>query len=376
MKQPARHAPTQRDFPHSGTFHARSSASLRSASGTHRAAFLVLVASPWDILGRSQRNAGAGAHVHLRPDQDPLAELLSKVATGQLQGGQGRVTVDAFSCSTVVGETERYLRTGESDVMGNAWPGDITERVRRQHADLRRALIEKVQRLAKGRTHEAVPDNVGVEFTRAKVEAMVRGLFARAEQDVVLATLETSVVYVTSETIEPIILNHRWDRSAWDVANLYLLSVGAELLGPEAPRVVGISEETTCYVSPDYFTEDDPFSDFVVHEAAHIFHNCKRRTIGLRETRTNTWLIDIEYRQRETFAYSCEAYARVLARSKSPAERRALAAEYGSKRRTLEECVDSAEVASIVAEAAAARNGWKVILARCAPTTTSRLRAT
>jgi hypothetical protein len=34
--------------------------------------------------------------------------------------------------------------------------------------------------------------------------------------------------------------------------------------------------------------------------------------------------------------------------------------------------VDSSEVASIVAEAASARNGWKVILARCAPTTKPR----
>jgi len=278
------------------------------------------------------------------------------------------VTVGALSSSTVLGEIERYLRTGDADMMGNAWPGDIMERGRRQHADLRGALVEEVQRLAMGRTHEAVPDNVGVEFTRARVEAMVRGLFARAEQDVVLATLEMSVVYVTSETIEPIILNHGWDRSAWDIANLFLLSVGAELLGPEAPRVVGISEETTCYVSPDYFTEDDPFADFVVHEAAHIFHNCKRATVGLRETRTKEWLLDIEYRKRETFAYSCEAYARVLERATNPAERRALAAEYGAERRISEERVDPAEVAGIVAEAAAARNGWKVILARCAPT--------
>ena len=278
------------------------------------------------------------------------------------------MTVGALSSSTVLGEIERYLRTGDADMMGNAWPGDIMERGRRQHADLRGALVEEVQRLAMGRTHEAVPDNVGVEFTRARVEAMVRGLFARAEQDVVLATLEMSVVYVTSETIEPIILNHGWDRSAWDIANLFLLSVGAELLGPEAPRVVGISEETTCYVSPDYFTEDDPFADFVVHEAAHIFHNCKRATVGLRETRTKEWLLDIEYRKRETFAYSCEAYARVLERATNPAERRALAAEYGAERRISEERVDPAEVAGIVAEAAAARNGWKVILARCAPT--------
>ena len=40
----------------------------------------------------------------------------------------------------------------------------------------------------------------------------------------------------------------------------------AKLLGKEAPRLVGISEETTCYVSPAYFTEDDPFGDFIVHE--------------------------------------------------------------------------------------------------------------
>ncbi len=136
--------------------------------------------------------------------------------------------------------------------------------------------------------------------------------------------------------------------------------------------MVGISEETTCYVSPDYFAEDDPFADFVVHEAAHIFHNCKRRTIGLRETRTKEWLLDIEFRQRETFAYSCEAYARIVARAKDAAERRAMAAEYGAERRISEERVDPAEVASIVADAAGARNGWKVILARCAPTSRPR----
>jgi hypothetical protein len=282
------------------------------------------------------------------------------------------VTIRTPSSSTIADEIERYLRTGDADMMGNPWPGDILERGRRQHADLRGALLEEVRRLAKGRTHEAVPDNVGVEFTRAKVEPMVRGLFPKAEQDVVLATLGKSVVYVTSETIESILLNHGWDRSAWDLANLYLLSVGAELLGPDAPRVVGISEETNCYVSPDYFAEDDPFADFVVHEAAHIFHNCKRTTIGLRETRTKEWLLDIEFRQRETFAYSCEAYARIVARAKDAAERRALAAEYGAERRISEERVDPAEVASIVADAAAARNGWKVILARCAPTTKPR----
>ncbi len=273
---------------------------------------------------------------------------------------------------TIADEIERYLRTGDGDMDGWAWPGDFMERGRRQHADLRGALVEEVRRRAEGRTHEPVPESVGVAFTRAKVEPMVRGLFSKVEQDVVLATLEKSIVYVTSETIEPLLLNHSWDRSAWDLANLYLLSVGAKLLGEDAPRIVGISEETTCYVSADYFAEDDPFADFIVHEAAHIFHNCKCRTIGLRGTRSKEWLLDIEYRQRETFAYSCEAYACIVARAKNRAERRGLAADYGSERRISDARVDPSAVASIVAEAASARNGWKVILARCAPITKPR----
>ena len=227
------------------------------------------------------------------------------------------------SSSSIASEIKRYLRTGDADMDARAWPGDFMERGRRQDADLRAALVAEVRRLAKGRSHEVVPANVGIELTRTKVETMVRGLFARAEQVVVLATLEKSVVYVTSDTIESIIVNHRWDRSRWDLANMYLLSVGAKLLGRKAARIVGMSEETTCYVSPDYFAEGDPFADFIVHEAAHIFHNCKRRTIGLPETRTKEWLLDIEFRQRETFAYSCEAYARIVARARNPAERRA-----------------------------------------------------
>jgi len=201
---------------------------------------------------------------------------------------------------------------------------------------------------------------------------MVRGLFPRIEQDAVLATLEKSVVFLTSANVEALIFKHGYDHSAWTLANLYLASLGADLLSDDAPSLVGLSEETTCYVSPEYFAEDDPFADFIVHEAAHIFHNCKRATVGLRETRTKEWLLDIEFRKRETFAYSCEAYSCLLARSTSPAERRALAAEYASGVRISEERVDPTEVANIVIEAAAARNGWKVILARCAPTSRPR----
>lgn len=238
---------------------------------------------------------------------------------------------------------------------------------RRAHADLRGALVGGVKRLADGHAQTTVPQTGLASLTKAKVEPMVRGLFPRAEQALVLAALEKSVVVITSENVESIVIDHDYDGSAWTIANLYLASIDAELLARDAPCLVGLSEETTCYVTPEAF-EEEPFSDFIVHEAAHIFHNCKRRTVGLPETRTKEWLLDIDYKKRETFAYSCEAYSRVLSRGKTAGERRALAREYGRDVRISEERVDPDEVASIVIDPASMRNGWKTILARCAPT--------
>jgi hypothetical protein len=96
-----------------------------------------------------------------------------------------------------------------------------------------------------------------------------------------------------------------------------------------------------------------------------VFHNCKRSTLGLDETRSKVWLLDIDYRKRETFAYSCEAYSRILKLGKSPADRRALANEFGRTVSIADERADDGEVARIVRTAIAARNGWKVILAEC-----------
>lgn len=268
---------------------------------------------------------------------------------------------------TIAGEIERYLRTGDADPVSGAWPGGIMEQGHRAHADLRGALVREVKRLAHGKTHRPVPIEDTVALTRKKVAPMVRGLFPQAEQETVLAMMERSVVFLTAEKIESLLMEKSFDKSAWDLANLYLASVGANLLGKDALNIVGLSENMTCYVSPEYFREDDNrFADFVVHEAAHIFHNCKRRTIGLRETRTREWLLDIEFTKRETFAYSCEAYSRVVELAPDFGARRTLAADYASRVRISEERVDASEVAVIVQAAAAARNGWKVILARCA----------
>lgn len=174
--------------------------------------------------------------------------------------------------------------------------------------------------------------------------------------------------------MESIPLAQRFDRSAWTIANLYRGGVGAELLADDAPSLAGLSEETTCYVSPDYFAEEDLFANFIVHEVAHIFHNCKRSTIGSVKPGPRVWLLDMEYRNGETFPYACEAYARILERGTNSVERRALAEECGRDARMPDELVDPAEVAGIVREATAAHNGWKVILELCAPSPLSAQR--
>ncbi len=105
----------------------------------------------------------------------------------------------------------------------------------------------------------------------------------------------------------------------------------------------------------------------MVHEAAHIFHNCKRQTIGLREIRGREWLLEIDFVKRETFAYSCEAYSRILAHGGGPSARNILLSELEKGLMLSEDRVDVAEYLDILREAAAARNGWKRILGRCSP---------
>ena len=132
--------------------------------------------------------------------------------------------------------------------------------------------------------------------------------------------------------------------------------------------MVGLSDETICYVSAEYFSEkEDPFADFIVHETAHVFYNCKRESLGFPSSRRRPWLLEIEYRKRETFAYSCEAYACILERGKTPEARHALAEEYAQAVQISDDRVDAGEVADIVRAAEGGRNGWKVIRTRCAP---------
>ena len=121
------------------------------------------------------------------------------------------------------------------------------------------------------------------------------------------------------------------------------------------------------YVSVEYFRARGRFEDFVVHEAAHVFHNVKCGTVGLRETRTREWLLDIDFTRRETFAYACEAFSRIRELGGSPAARRRLVAELEITTAPAADHLDVEKYVDILREAVLVRNGWKRILERCAP---------
>ena len=277
---------------------------------------------------------------------------------------------------TIADAIEEYVRSGEGDMDCRVWPGNVIERAQRGHDDLIGALVTEVKRRAGRRRHTPMPSIDLTAWTRHKVAPMVEGLFPPPEREPVLVTLEKSVVFVTGDTFEKVLLGQGWLRTAWDLANLYLGSVGAKLLGPKAPSLVGLNEGTKCFVSPIYFDEGGRLEDFVIHEAAHIFHNCKRRTVGLPPRRNHEWLLPIEFTMRETFAYSCEAYGWIVEHATSRGERLAMAEEFAPLATKLtERRIDRAEVADIVREACRARSGWKVILGRCAEAKTARTAA-
>ncbi len=97
--------------------------------------------------------------------------------------------------------------------------------------------------------------------------------------------------------------------------------------------------------------------------------------MGLPATKSREWLLPVEYRKRETFAYACEAYGCILERAKDRTQRLVLAQKVaGSRFGHWDETVDPIEVADIVRAACESRNGWRVILRRCSPPQRHRVR--
>jgi hypothetical protein len=270
---------------------------------------------------------------------------------------------------------DRFISSGNhDDILFQMWPGNsIIERSINGDAALRSALISAVFARSKQAVVSACQEFSGLDQNvRAKFIPMVQGLFPQNEQTIILDMLERSVVFNTPATINTVIKKAPWLSTAWNLANIYLSSLGAKAFTDETPEIVGLSEETTCYVSMTYFSHNNPCEDYVIHEAAHIFHNCKRELIGLPAIRRREWLLDIDYAKRETFAYSCEAYSRILELGANRSERIQLLSEHTEGPMPPDDRVDEDEYVDILREAVSARNGWKRILERCSPTKPAR----
>lgn len=266
---------------------------------------------------------------------------------------------------TIPAAIARYLSCGDSDPESRVWPGGYYDRSVLAHRELRAALVAEVRRRVVDVLPVEPPDAAFTSSQR-RIALMVRGLFPVAEQEIVLSRLRTSVVLITHANIDALLESLMWDSTAWVIANMYLRSLGLETLGGDDSTPVGMSEETTCYVTPECWVETDPFADYVVHEAAHIFHNSKRGAFGLPQTRTREWLLEIDFHQRETFAYACEAFSCVVDGAADRRERTQRALAFAQGHRFPVDAVDMPEVIDIVCAAAASRSGWKLILARCA----------
>ena len=268
---------------------------------------------------------------------------------------------------TLEGEVARFLATGESDPFECAVPGNnVFERITNHERRLREALLQEVQRREHGRSQKHLPDKFDpVNWTRRKIQPMVVGLFPRAEREVVLGVAERSIVFMTKEAAHEAIRETAFLSSARTIANIYLHSLGVPTLGTEPVQILGLNLEKECYVSMHYFTDEDPFADYVTHEVAHIFHNCKRETVGLPITRSKEWLLDIRFSKRETFAYACEAYGRMLEQGTGNEGRRLLLAQYALHSIPSNDQVVQRELLDILSEAIESRNGWKRILTRC-----------
>jgi hypothetical protein len=267
-------------------------------------------------------------------------------------------------------EAQRYITTGEHDPLHGAWPGrNALEQMQAGEDGLRAALIEELRRRTAGRACPSLPFGFDAsQFVLGKVGPMVHGLFPARERPVLLDLFARSLVFVTHDNIETLLGEVQYLFTAWQIANLYLGSLDLPGLDGQPVRLVGLSEATTFYVSMAYFRDGDPFADWVVHEAAHVFHNWKRSRAGLPYTRMREFLLEIAYAKREVFAYACEAYARILERAQVPADRRRLHTEYAQKWVPESEGLDRPELVEVLAEAVGARNGWKRILGRCSST--------
>jgi hypothetical protein len=260
---------------------------------------------------------------------------------------------------------QKYLATSEVDSCYPAWGGSIIHASQEGAKQVRAALVDAVRNNSSLEQNFANTPMIDAENVLAKLQPMIYSLFPKVERDTVLSAIAKGVVVLTPSNIDDVLLNESCSKTAWDLANLYLASVDSKPLHEDARCALGMNVGTTSYISMKYHTETDRFADYIVHETAHAFYNCKRAQLGMRETRTREFLLNVNYHQRETFAYACEVYSRILQTGKTKVKRIQLAQEAVAEFKPPDEKVDLDKFHAALKAATDSRNGWKQILQVC-----------
>lgn len=203
---------------------------------------------------------------------------------------------------------ERFLATGSLPRGHEGWPGATpAERRAAAEADARALLGRIVRwRASHAPLDVGAPPTDTAVIVRDRAGPMVRGLFPADEAQAILADLPAHVRVVTPATF-PSIAAELSPGAAWDVANLLLDALGAPPLSDDSPELDGLERGAVGCVLPEALHPPCSTRDVLVHELAHVLHDARRGTFGLRPARAP--LLRVPPERRETFAWTCELWS-------------------------------------------------------------------
>ena len=259
---------------------------------------------------------------------------------------------------------ERFLRTGEETWEG-AGSGRFSLAQFKEDEAYTRAAKTALQNLL-DLVAELLPAEaqasplVSPDTIRQRIEPMVSGLVQADWRGVALReiTARTFILNLpgtrmaVEAELSTCFMGSAW-RVLWSLFEDYRLkpddiNVGCDGLAGDYAHVRWSAYQT-----------DDPYSDVVVHEAAHMLHYLKPSHYGFEVRRGQERFVDIEFCHRELFAYASEAYSRVILHGERKS-RIAIAEKMQDGAFSFPRA-ELADVAALVLEAARARNGWRVI---------------
>jgi hypothetical protein len=212
---------------------------------------------------------------------------------------------------------ERFLRTGEETWEGAGSGRFSLAQLKEDEAysrAARNALQNLFDLLADLLPAEAQPSPlVSPDTIRPRIEPMVSGLVQAEWRDVALReiTARTSILNLpgtrmaVEAELSTCFMGSAW-RVLWSLFEEYGLkpddiNIGCDGLAGDYAHVRWSAYQTY-----------DPYSDVVVHEAAHMLHCLKPSHYGFHVRRGQERFVDIEFHHRELFAYACEAYSRAV----------------------------------------------------------------